>query len=221
MKILIIRFSSIGDIVLTSPIVRSLRTAYPDAELHYLTKAHYAGLLSDNPHIDHLHLLKDDLRENIRTLKQVGITHIVDLHNNLRSWRVGLALGAKWRRFPKLNTQKFLLTQFKVNRLPDLHIVERYARAMPKGTPLDEGGLECFWSAHAEQTAADWLAQLPEVTKPVGVVLGGKFATKQWPTAYHRQLLGMLDAPVILFGGPNERARMRSIFSINRTARTS
>ncbi len=212
-KFLIIRFSSIGDIILTTPIVRSLSSAYPDAEIHYLTKAQYAGLLAPNPHIDRLHLLKDDLRPIITQLKQEGFTQIIDLHNNLRTWRVGLALGVPWRRFPKLNFEKFLLTSFKIDRLPNLHIVERYARALPSGVQLDENGLDFFISNAARVEADQLLDARLSSGQPVGVVLGGKFATKRWPNAYFAQLLQQLDAPVILFGGPDERADADAIIT--------
>jgi ADP-heptose:LPS heptosyltransferase len=53
-KILVIRFSSIGDIVLTTPIVRALKTQLPACEIHFITKKAFAGILEHNPNIDHL-----------------------------------------------------------------------------------------------------------------------------------------------------------------------
>ena len=52
MKILIVRFSSIGDIVLTTPVVRCLKTQIDNAEIHYATKAQYESILQNNPYID-------------------------------------------------------------------------------------------------------------------------------------------------------------------------
>ena len=60
-KILVIRFSSIGDIVLTTPVVRNLKTQLPDTEIHYLTKKSYEPIVKSNPYIDKHHYLEDSL----------------------------------------------------------------------------------------------------------------------------------------------------------------
>ena len=91
-KFLIIRFSSIGDIVLTSPVVRCLKNQFPEAEIHYLTKKRNADLLQANPYIDKIQLLGDSFSETIRVLKTENYDYIIDLHNNLRSLRVKLGL---------------------------------------------------------------------------------------------------------------------------------
>ena len=69
LKVLVVRFSSIGDIVLTTPVVRCLKTQRPDVEVHYVTKASYKYLLADNPYIDRIHLLEDSLWTLIKQLK--------------------------------------------------------------------------------------------------------------------------------------------------------
>ena len=90
-KILIIRFSSIGDIVLTSPILRCLKLQGL-VELHYLTKRHYSMLLSSNPHIDKIIFL-DKLKSTISQLKNEKYDLIIDLHNNMRSFWIKLNLS--------------------------------------------------------------------------------------------------------------------------------
>lgn len=70
MKVLIIRFSSIGDIVLTTPVVRCLKQQLPDVEVHYLTKASFRSVLAHNPYIDKLHYLEDDINQTIAVLKK-------------------------------------------------------------------------------------------------------------------------------------------------------
>src|ERR1041384_6832693 len=126
MKILIIRFSSIGDIVLTTPVIRCLKKQLPDAEVHYLTKASFRAVLEANPYIDKLHYLRDDLQEIIPALQQENFDYVIDLHHNLRTMRVKKALGKKSFSFNKLNVQKFILTAIKINTLPNVHIVDRY-----------------------------------------------------------------------------------------------
>ena len=87
-KILIIRFSSIGDIVLTTPVIRAIKTQLDDVELHYCTKKQYHNLLEENPYIDKFHLLDNSLNELINDLKAEQFDYIIDLHNNLRTRRI-------------------------------------------------------------------------------------------------------------------------------------
>src|SRR5579872_1063242 len=126
MKLLVIRFSSIGDIVLTTPVIRCLKQKYPEAEVHYLTKIAYGPLLINNPHIDKLFYLQDSLPTIIAELRKEKYDYVIDLHNNLRTKRVKNGLNVRSYAFPKLNIQKWLLTNFKIDMMPDKSIVERY-----------------------------------------------------------------------------------------------
>src|SRR5690242_7471841 len=112
MKFLIIRFSSIGDIVLTTPVIRCLKQQVPDAEVHYLTKKTFGSIVDHNPHIDKLHLLDHSLDEIIEILKAEKFDYVIDLHRNLRTLKVKKALGVKSFSFNKLNVRKWLLTNF-------------------------------------------------------------------------------------------------------------
>jgi ADP-heptose:LPS heptosyltransferase len=92
MKILVIRLSSIGDIVLTTPVIRCLKKQVPDVQLHYLIKASFKPVLEANPYVDKLHTVQNDLDAVIETLKQENFDYIIDLHHNLRSLRIKKAL---------------------------------------------------------------------------------------------------------------------------------
>src|SRR5688500_6121226 len=119
MKFLIIRFSSIGDIVLTTPVVRCLRKQYPDAQIHYLTKQPFASIVITNPYIDKVHVLKDDLNSIIEELRTENFDYIIDLHHNLRTLRVKRALkNVRSFSFDKLNIQKWIFVNFKLNVMP-------------------------------------------------------------------------------------------------------
>lgn len=138
MKILVIRFSSIGDIVLTTPVIRAIKTQLEDVELHCLTKENFQSILQENSSIDTLHLLKDNLADIIPILKAENFDVIVDLHNNLRTRRIKKALKIKSYTFKKLNVKKWLLTKFKLNKLPSIHVVDRYFDAVfPLGVKND------------------------------------------------------------------------------------
>src|SRR3982075_1489629 len=102
MKFLIIRFSSIGDIVLTTPVIRCLKQQVADAEVHYLTKSSFRPILAANPYIDRVHYLDDNFPSLIATLQHEDFDYVIDLHHNLRTWKVKRALGKRSFSFDKL-----------------------------------------------------------------------------------------------------------------------
>src|SRR5215213_4169411 len=103
MKFLIVRFSSIGDIVLTTPVVRCIKTQIVTAEVHYLTRQSFAPIFAANPYIDKMYYLKDDLQAVIEQLQQEDYDYIIDLHHNVRALKVKSALKKKAFSFNKLN----------------------------------------------------------------------------------------------------------------------
>src|SRR5690606_28271556 len=108
MKVLVLRFSSIGDIVLTSPILRCLKQQKPGITIHYLTKAAFRSVVVHNPNIDKHFYLEDDWNGVMEDLKKEKYDYIIDLHHNLRSLRIKKALGIPSYTFPKLNIRKWL-----------------------------------------------------------------------------------------------------------------
>ena len=145
MKVLVVRFSSIGDIVLTTPVVRGLKKQL-GAEVHYFTKANFREVLAPNPHIDQIHLLTpNNWSAIVAQLKAEKFDYIIDLHHNARTLKLKLALGIKAYSFDKLNIQKWLLVNLKINRIPDIHIVDRYlACVKPLGVNKDQQGLDYY-----------------------------------------------------------------------------
>lgn len=203
MKILIVRFSSIGDIVLTTPIVRCLKLQ-GKFEIHYVVKSSYRELLALNPHIDKIWSFEKDISEITESLKKESFDHIVDLHHNLRSMRLKKQLGVKSSTFPKLNIQKWLLVNLKWNRLPNKHIVDRYFMAVqPIGIQNDGKGLEFYLPE-----------PLPaiEIQKPfLCLVIGAAHFTKQIPAEKAIEICNLSPLPVVLLGGKNERDKAIAI----------
>src|SRR5215471_18679643 len=95
MKFLIIRFSSIGDIILTTPVIRCLKTQIVSAEIHVVTKQSFAPIFSANPYVDNMHYLKDDITPIIEQLKREDYDYVIDLHHNIRTLKVKRALKKK------------------------------------------------------------------------------------------------------------------------------
>src|SRR3954468_9950654 len=102
MKFLIIRFSSIGDIVLTTPVIRCLKQQVTGAQVHYLAKYSFREIIESNPYVDKLHLLNQDLDGLINELKKEKFDFIIDLHHNLRTLKVKKALDVPAYSFNKL-----------------------------------------------------------------------------------------------------------------------
>jgi ADP-heptose:LPS heptosyltransferase len=205
MKILVLRFSSIGDIVLTTPVVRALAQQVPGAEVHFATKPSYRGLLEANPYITKVHCLTGSLGELVKELKAERFDFIVDLHNNLRTRLIKLQLGIKSSSFDKLNWQKWLLVNFKVDKLPRVHIVQRYLQAAaPLGIKDDKQGLDYFIPENQEVN----LATLPPAFQRgyVAVAIGAQHATKRLPVEKLIELCGKLSRPIVLLGGPEDES---------------
>ena len=203
-KFLIIRFSSIGDIVLTSPVIRCLKNQFPEAEIHYLTKKRNFDLVQANPYIDQIHLLEDSLPEIIRKLRDEKFDFIIDLHHNLRSLRVKLSLKARSYSFNKLNIRKLLYTRFKLNYMPEGHIVDRNLETLKPFKIVDDKiGLDHFIPPEDEFPIAD----LPETFKNgyIALVLAGTYATKRMPAAKYQRLISETPLPFLLLGGKSER----------------
>ena len=212
MKILVIRFSSIGDIVLTTPVIRCLKNQIDDVEIHVLTKKKFSGLYKTNPYINKVYEYDDSLKKNIEELKLENYDYIVDLQKNKRSLRVTRALHCQHSSFPKLNFKKFLLTTFKINLMPDIHIVDRYFKAVEKlGVKNDYQGLDFFISEKNNYP----LSELPEDFQNGyhAFVIGGTYKTKILPAVKVSEVIKKLNEPVILLGGPDDVERAEEILS--------
>lgn len=211
MKVLVLRFSSIGDIVLTTPVVRCLRKAHPDAEIHYATKKAYVSLLQANPYINKIHALGNSFSQLVQQLKAEKFDYVIDLHNNQRTLLLKWQLGVKSNSFSKLNFEKWLMVQFKINRLPALHIVDRYmAAAKPLHVVNDGLGLDYF-IPKAEEVSINLL---PEVfaSAYVAWVIGAKQNTKKFPVSKIISTIKLLGTkPVVLLGGPEDRVEAATI----------
>lgn len=209
MKILIIRFSSIGDIVLTTPVIRCIKQQLPEAEIHYLTKPQFKDLVANNPYVSRVHVLEDNFSEMTAKLKVEKFDHIIDLHHNLRTLRLQFALQKKFHRFDKLNFKKWLLVKFKINTLPNEHIVERYLKTVEfLGVKNDGAGLDYFIPEKDELTTLNGFS----LKQPyVAFVIGATHFTKRMPNEKIISLCRNINLPVLLIGGKAEEKNGETI----------
>ncbi|MEO0041872.1 MAG: hypothetical protein RL329_1320 [Bacteroidota bacterium] len=215
MKVLIIRFSSIGDIVLTSPVARCLKLQL-NATVHYLTKKSFENIVIHNPFIDKVFLIQKDVEEILEVLKKEQYDLVIDLHKNIRSWQTRRALGVTSVAFDKLNIEKWLLVQLKINRLPHTHIVERYLSAVASfGVVPDERGLDYFIPSSDE---IDVMQQFQlKKQQYVSFVTGAAHATKRLPEAKIIEICQKIIAlgmPVVLLGGKEEAEKGERILKM-------
>jgi ADP-heptose:LPS heptosyltransferase len=219
-KILVIRFSSIGDIVLTTPVVRCLKKQL-GAEVHFLTKKGFEKILLNNPNIDRVFSIEKKVSEIIEALKAEHYDYVIDLHNNIRSWQVKNALGVKSFSFDKLNFEKWLIVNLKINRLPHTHIVDRYlATVKDLGVVNDGQGLDYFIPKEDEVDVMQFLRgnsmrELPpqyfdlkneKIVPYIAFVIGAAHATKRLPVEKIIEICNGLKLPVLLLGGKEDKA---------------
>lgn len=203
MKILFIRFSSIGDIVLTTPVVRCVKEQVKDVEIHFLLKKSYAPVLENNPYIDKLFFYEDDLHQTAVALEEQNYDLIIDLQKNFRSFRLRQLLGIKTFTFDKLNFQKWLLVNFKIDRLPKVHIVDRYMNSVKSlGVANDGRGLDYFVTADDEKVSES----LPETYRSgyIAWVIGARHATKRLPFEKMISIGRKISTPIVLLGDKND-----------------
>ena len=131
--------------MLTTPVVRCIKEQIKNVEVHYITKKQFSSIPESNPYIDKIYSIEKNVKEVSSLLKKEKYDFIIDLHHNLRSVQVKSILGKKSRSFSKLNIEKWLMVNLRINKLPNLHIVDRYFETVKSlGVVNDGKGLDFF-----------------------------------------------------------------------------
>ncbi len=215
MKVLVMRLSSIGDVLLTTPVVRCLKQQVPDAEVHFLTRGANGELLKGNPNIDKLLLLQESMDETVAMLKRENYDFVVDLHNNHRTRKIRLSLGVQHSVYRKENLRKFVYVWTKLDVMSGRHVVDRYMQAVERLGVADDGkGLEVCLPAELvgarllEQRVGELkLADVLDVPY-VAIACGGQHATKRLPLERVAELCAHLKECVVLLGDAGDRSRI-------------
>lgn len=203
MKILVIRFSSIGDVVLTTPVVRCLKQQIPGAEIHFITKKSFLPILKDNPYIDKLITIQSSIKEVISGLKKEKYDWIIDLHKNVRTLSLKQKLGIPSRSFPKINLEKWMLVKFKIDRMPALHVVDRYFETVKHlGVKNDLQPCDFFIS---EDAHVDIPRTFNLTFSYSTLAIGAQFATKRMNFEKLSAIIAQLDETIIIVGGSMDK----------------
>lgn len=208
MKILFLRFSSIGDVVITSTIVRCVRNKYPNAFIGFASKKAFSSLVQHNPHLNKVHLLDDSFEALAQEIKAEEYTHVIDLHKNLRTKRLKRSIPkAQWFTYDKLNWQKWLLVYLGINKLPGAHIADRYFEGIAKlNVPYDGLGMDFHFPPSFTLKSS---IKLP-ISYTV-FAIGGTYATKRLPMDKIKELASQIAEPLVLIGGAEDWERSRHI----------
>lgn len=212
-NVLAVRFSSIGDVLLTTPLLRAIRHRHPAARITVLTKQAYAPLLSHNPHVERVIGIapRRPLTSVAAELRAGQHTHRLDLHDSLRTRMLRALVPGRWRTYPKHRLARSLLIYTKRNRYRDRRpVAERYFSAAgdldvaPDGKPP-----EFVLGVEAEREATEWLASacVGQGRPVIAVAPGAAHATKRWPLEHWRVLIRRLVAQgfdVAIVGGADD-----------------
>jgi heptosyltransferase-2 len=213
LRVLIVRFSSIGDVVLTTPLVRALRRRHPDAELLYVTKRALAPLVSDNPHLDRVVALEahEPVHHLAARLRALAPTHGLDLHGSLRSIALRALVPGRWAGYRKRKMARTVLIATKLDLYRDaVPVAERYFEAARRLDVRPDGGPpEFHLGSGARERVGAWMAARGLTGPPlVALAPGAAHATKRWPARHWIDLAARLRAaglePVVV-GGPGDR----------------
>lgn len=201
MKILIVRFSSIGDVVLTTPVIRCLKQQIPNATIHFITKKAFTPVLENNPYIDRLITIEKSIKEVVSELKLEKYDWVIDLHKNIRTLSLKQKIGAPSKSFPKMNVKKWMLVKFKIDKMGTKHIVDRYFETVHHlGVKNDLKPCDFFLS---EKSKVDVSTEFNLAPKSyLTIAIGAQFATKRMPFSKLVEIIEKINFPIILAGGP-------------------
>jgi ADP-heptose:LPS heptosyltransferase len=211
MKILVIRFSSMGDIIYTTPVVRCLKKQLPGAEVHFLTKPGFKYIYDNNPYVDKLLLLKQTLGETIKEIKAENYDYVIDLHSNLRTALIKLSVPAKSSTYKKQRIRKWLSLKFNLKLVPPVHLVERYMQAVTfLGVKNDEQPIDYYIKTDHKLSK---LLPPSHQNNYIVFIIGATHFTKRMPNEKIIAVCQGLNLPVVLLGGNDVKANGDEIAS--------
>lgn len=199
-KILVIRFSSMGDIIYTTPIVRCLKQQIPGCEVHFLTKEQFKYIYSGNPYLSKLHLLKPRLKDTIRDIRAEKFDLIIDLHNNLRTSIIKMVTQIPSSTYKKERIKKWFGLKFKWKKLfsPD-HLVDRYMETVKfLGVKNDDKPIDYYIAKSYE---LDMFLPPSHQQQFVAFVIGATHFTKRMPNEKIIAICKDIQLPIVLLGG--------------------
>ena len=201
MKILVVRFSSLGDVVLSTPVPRLLKEKFPKSEIHFITKKAYSSIYYNNKNIDKVINFNNNLYEITKKLKNENYDLIVDLHNNLRSKFIKFFLMKPSITYNKQFLKRWLYTNFKILSKIN-HISDAYILTLSSvGIKDDRKGLDFYLNKNELSKVRELSVDFKNYS---ALVIGAKHFTKRLPLKKLIELCDKINGPIVLIGGKNE-----------------
>ena len=231
-NILVIRFSSLGDIVLATPLLRALRARFPSAHIDFIVRKEYAELVKYNPNLTKCYEFDttagfSGLQKLKKRLRTERYDLVIDIHNSIRSRYLRIWLDAQ--EVVLINKRMFariMFVKFKKNLYGDtVSVADRYIEPVTKfGVQNDGAGLELPIPDEISARAGEAIA-LSEINRSgsvIGLCPSAKHATKCWPSERFAELgSGLIqtgETTILLFGGPSD---VKTCSTIAQTIRTT
>ncbi len=208
-RILIIRLSSLGDVLLTTPLIRTLKNLYPQVEIDFIIREEYQDTIRLNSHLNKIIPITRgyNFKEINEEIKKSSYDLIIDLQNNFRSRALTRNTSHEIVRYKKPYLKRVLLVKFKINKFDEIvPIPVRYANSIPNFA-LDDKGLELFLPPNQKN-------ELTEEDDFIGLCPGSRHKTKMWFPEYFVKLGNELtknNFKIILFGGKDDREICKEI----------
>lgn len=208
MRILIIRLSAMGDIILTTPIVRFIKNSIPNCTIDFLVTDKFSDIFTDNPYIDNIILYDKSLSiAEIKLQKQRILNEhgkydiIIDLQNNLRSKIFKSGLADKYYKIQKRRLHKLLLVNLKRSIFENRHIVDNYCKAIEKLTIKKD--------KQPNQIFIDGIDEIFEKKKTtIAIAPGAHHFTKRLPISKYVEIINnikkTIDFQLIIVGGKQD-----------------
>lgn len=209
-KVLIVRFSSFGDIIQCSSIVEHLRRRFQDAEIHWVTRNEFKNLVSLNQSVDKV--LAIDKSTGIRgliylalKLRRENYTHVYDAHHNLRSGILRLVLMLKFNS-PNLivrskdRLKRILLFYFRINLFPKpFRGIDSYLSPLKKwDIAFTTMAIPVRWKF--QELNCDFVNK-----KFISFVPSAAWEMKRWPIDHWKKLVTLLpNVNIVLLGGKED-----------------
>ncbi|MBL7857197.1 MAG: glycosyltransferase family 9 protein [Cyclobacteriaceae bacterium] len=203
MKVLIIGYSSLGGVIFSTPVIRTLKTQLADGEIHYLMKPHVAPAMQENPYIDKILIEEQSFRKTYQQLRGERYDVIVDLSSTFINSVLTFLLRTKTYRLPGYRWKTWLMVRFGMNQLPNLHLTERMLLTIkPLGVKPDDLGLDYF-IPDKDEVPLEWLPE-PFRKGYVAFYMGASYNTRKLPITRMIELCDKINKPVLLLGTPED-----------------
>ena len=209
MKLLLVRFSSIPDIILASPLIRCLKKQVSDLELHFLTDDACRYTVEFNPYIDKLHVLAHSWELMVEELKTEGYDWVIDLEHSGASHCLKKEIKAKTISVKNYSWKQAMYKLSGINLFPSSHRIEQCLEtAKTFGVKMDGGWLDYFIAPHEETTKND--IPTSHFAGFIACVIADE-DSEQWSLQNWIQFCKEIDHPVILLGDKKDAARGQEI----------